>query len=497
MKQSTILFLFLKIYNMVWKLVLPLLKRNARLSHGIIQRTSCSHLQQSDIWIHGASAGEAYLSLTLIKALVKSNGKLPGKILLTATTSQGIDILNTSMQFSSTTNAHPPSNTDTMQKLRQPEQEKSKLPEFIKTTEPLSQPNAYCSSEQIKTAWFPFDIPRLMTEVIDRIKPRLIVLIETELWPGLLAAARKKQCRVLIINGRLSRKSHRHYKLTKWLWRTVAPDAILATSSNDCEKFRAIFPEAHIDLMPNMKFDTILSSVKHEDTPSNDNPPHEEKICNAKNTTYEENISQDFKFLPLDVPISIFASIHKEEEKDILNIMENMITKLPEQVILLFPRHMHRNDAWKKALGRPDKKIKWEPRSEITKQVSPGTIILWDRFGDLKDAYTIATAAFVGGSLKPLGGHNFIESIISGVPTVTGSFLDDFAWTGDEIFETNIICKAFNNNEVINKMLDYLKHPMDRHTVIRKGIKSLREKQGGSTLACQMINTYLQKNGKS
>ncbi len=150
---------------------------------------------------------------------------------------------------------------------------------------------------------------------------------------------------------------------------------------------------------------------------------------------------------------------------------------------------MHRIDEWKKAL-----QIQWQLRSKIIRPVSPGTIILWDTFGELKNAYALATTAFVGGSLKPLGGHNFIEPLISGVPTVTGPFLNDFAWVGDDIFKTGIIKKTEDKEAVLNTMLDYLHHPLNRHSVMEKALVFLRAKQGGSTVACNIINSYLSQN---
>lgn len=104
------------------------------------------------------------------------------------------------------------------------------------------------------------------------------------------------------------------------------------------------------------------------------------------------------------------------------------------------------------------------------KPISSGTVILWDRFGELKNAYSFATVAFVGGSLKPLGGHNFIEPLTSGAVTVTGPYVDDFAWAGDEIFSHNIVKKADDCGCVADFMVKILKNPPDREDVLKKAV---------------------------
>ncbi|MBF0203293.1 MAG: hypothetical protein HQK67_03035 [Desulfamplus sp.] len=495
MKKSTILFLFLNLYQLVWRLALPILRRNLRLRQGIKERTSADHLKKADIWIHGASAGECYLAVELVKNLYnkpdgsqsianspRSNSPAqPTKILLTATTIQGMELLYQSLS-------------------------------------PLTLQNISCGSIPVDITWFPFDIPDLMEKAICKVKPDLIVLLETELWPSLMVAAKKHKIKIAIINGRLSRKSHRNYMKTRWLWQQIQPDAILAISHTDAERFKDIFPCAKIDVMPNMKFDTLLTKSK---------------INKIKN----------IKLLPANIPVSILASIRMEEEDDTMIILDEIIKQFPEQLVCLFPRHMHRIEFWKEALSAANHK--WILRSNIDssfstidsscsaidsscidssfsaidssfsaidssssaidssssainssfpariKSVLHGTVILWDIFGELQNAYSNATVAFVGGSLKALGGHNFMEPLASGAVTVTGPFIDDFAWVGEDIFDSKMIRKAANRDEVIEFIVSTLKDPPDRKYIIEKGLGYLRTKQGGTAMACKMIKNYI------
>ncbi|MBF0572426.1 MAG: hypothetical protein HQK69_01515 [Desulfamplus sp.] len=501
MKNSTIIFLFLNLYRFLWWLALPILKKNARLHEGLKERTSSDHLKKADIWIQGASAGESNLTVQLVEKLhseiiikepIINNrySNQPPKILLTSTTAQGISILS---------------------RLKM-------------------QSNILLSKQKnfINITWFPFDIPDLMERVICKVKPALIVLIETELWPSLLFAAKKYGVKVIVVNGRLSKKSHRNYMLTRWLWNKLQPDTILAISDRDAQKFRDIFPASYIDVMPNMKFDSIL----YDSEKLNLTLPSDIKILPIINKA-SQTIKR-FSFInvsPANTPISILASVRREEEDDVIVIIDQIIKKFPRQLICLFPRHQHRIDFWKKTLTK--KEQKWILRSDLEQfrnknielnklftatnnkdnntakevlknnsqieGVSLGTVILWDIFGELKDAYAISTStvAFVGGSLKPLGGHNFIEPLIAGVPTVTGPFTDDFAWVGEELFNNckifgdNIIKRAESRDEVINFMVNSLTSTPNKSDIINKSIKYIEKKQGGTSIVCNTIKHYI------
>ncbi|MBF0468080.1 MAG: hypothetical protein HQK61_04225 [Desulfamplus sp.] len=484
----------MNLYRLIWQIVLPILERNPRLRQGIKERTSSGHLEEADIWIQGASAGESYLAAELATHFCnKSIFPLkPTRILLTSTTSQGME-------------------------------------NYRKASSAIS----------VDTAYFPFDIPDLIESVLLRVKPSLIILIETELWPSLMTGAKKHGIRIAVINGRLSAKSYRNYIKTRWLWEQFSPDIILAISNTDAQRFKSLFPCARISVMSNMKFDTI--SVAGTDL---NEPP---------------------TFLPFMISstggsFSILASVRREEESDVLVILNQILARFPDQVVGLFPRHTHRIGFWKKTLAKTD--LKWILRSEIknvfpepaicsdircsstalrsscsdtssscsgtssscsdtpfpsiaprsrstdihsctsairylstAKPLSSGTVILWDTFGELKSAYTLATVAFVGGSLKPLGGHNFIEPLASGTATVTGPFVDDFAWVGEEIFNNNMVRKAADRDGVVEFIISTLRNPPDRKEVAEKGLEYIRARQGGTAMASKIIRDYMRARG--
>jgi 3-deoxy-D-manno-octulosonic-acid transferase len=296
-----------------------------------------------------------------------------------------------------------------------------------------------------------------------------MVLLETELWPALLHYLKENHTTVLIINGRLSDKSARHYRMTKWLWSRLAPDRILAISGSDARKFAQIFPAARVSVMSNIKFDRMA-------------PP--------------KPLDADLKkHLSPALPLSLLASIRQQEESRVLSLLQQLFVCFPRQVVALFPRHMHRVTAWQKHLKKTGVTV--HLRSALPPLIAEPAIILWDRFGELGSAYELATAVFVGGSLRPLGGQNFIEPVMAGAFTVTGPHIDDFSWVGRTIFKKKLVVQCQNPEQIAKVMAGHLASPLDRSQLKQRAKHYLEQKQGGTATACQAICQAMTVSGKN
>ncbi len=418
MKTCAFIPNFFKIYNILWQAILPFLKKNKRLEPSFQRRITTNHLKKADIWIQAASAGEAFLALSLISSL---KPKHKTKILITSTTSQGMEILASGLSKKN-----------------------------------ISSRIDYCID------WFPFDIPKAVQGAVTRINPRVMVLLETEIWPALLHYLKKNHTKIFIVNARLSRKSARHYKWTDFLWSKLSPDHILAISPLDAKKYARVFDKAQITTMSNIKFDLMKTG-----------------------TDDHSRIREIKKIIPQNLPLSILASLRRQEENQALEILEHLLTKYPRQIVAIFPRHMHRVDAWKKRLNQHG--LSFHLRSQLTSTVTTPGIILWDTFGELRSAYGVASSVFVGGSLRPLGGQNFLEPVVLGTPTITGPFLDDFAWVGEDLFNLGLVTKCKNSQNVAQTMIRHLETPVERSGLKQKAQSYIQKKQGGTDMACQMI----------
>ena len=419
----------LGLYGLAWKLALPWLKKNRRLSQGLHQRTTFDHLEKADIWIQAASAGEAYLAIALIRSM---RFHRPLTILITTTTVQGMDILKKGL------------------------------------ASPDIDPHI-C----VTLSFFPFDAPVLMEQAVAKVCPSVMVLLETELWPGLLSCLKHRRIPVVVVNARLSEKSISRYRRFPRLCRSLAPDTILAISGEDARRFRQLFPESAVHTMHNIKFDTVIPRNMDQKPWNTPLPRHP---------------------FPPNSAVTLLASIRMEEESDVADILVRILQRHPHLVVGLFPRHMHRIPFWQARLSQMG--LPWQLRSTITAPVLPGTTILWDTFGELKAACGHATAVFVGGSLKPLGGQNFLEPVICGAATVTGPYLDNFNWVGQGLFTAGVVTRASDPYAVGHHLCRLLDTPPQRQQTASVGLGYIRRFQGGTALAMNTIIQTLQSSEK-
>jgi 3-deoxy-D-manno-octulosonic-acid transferase len=315
---------------------------------------------------------------------------------------------------------------------------------------------------KIQIELFPFDMPETIKAVVKAINPTVMVLLETEIWPALLYYLKKNSSKILIINARLSQKSFINYMKTSFLWKHLSPDNILAISSLDAKRYKSLFRDATVKTMPNIKFESI--EANRPDAPA---------------------LKQIKTILPKKFPLTILASIRRQEEKEVILLLKKILKRFPNQVIAIFPRHMHRITSWEKLLNSHN--LNFHLRSRIFTPITNPAIILWDTFGELKTAYSLASVVFVGGSLKPLGGQNFIEPAIEGAVTIIGPYYNDFAWADDAIFDKKIVLKNENWKSVAKTIVQYLKNPVNKKNNILQSREYMELNRGGTLKACNEI----------
>ncbi len=403
------------LYSLAWHVALPVLALSPRLREGWDERRGrVTSSTKMDVWIQAASVGESLLAVEISKRLFDYG---VSNIVISTNTSQGYSMLK--------------------------------------------------RDSRITPMFFPFDIPRVIRNYIHRWQPGAIVLLETEIWPGLLSASKEFGIPILIINGRLSAKSLKRYLIIKRLWRVLSPTKVLAVSNKDAARFSQIFPFSAVEVMDNIKFDVIKLDPNLETTSS-----------------------ELAKLIPSSHPFIVLGSIRKKEEKDILNLIGLLRKKKPNAVIGLFPRHMHRLTYWQKVMDNMGDS--WTFRTRITHEVAPGTIVLWDKIGELKQAYSLASAAFVGGSLQPCGGQNFLEPLAYGVVPCVGPFRENFEWIGDELFNMGLAVQVKDWIELAERLLAHVEGPpLPKEEVIRMARGYVEGRKGGAKKACEEILKYL------
>ncbi|MFO7839541.1 MAG: glycosyltransferase N-terminal domain-containing protein [Desulfosalsimonadaceae bacterium] len=413
----------LALYNLGWQIALPILGKNPRLKEGyadrILQGRPC---RPADIWIQAASAGEAYLAASLTRALAFRSHI---RILLSTNTRQGMDI--------------------------------------------LEKETASCCNDPVAASislrFFPFDKPSLMKNAVEQLAPRVMVLLETELWPGLLSALRSHNCRILILNARMTPRSLKRYQMFPGLWNRLAPDRVLAVSREDAARYNKLFGDKTAGVMPNIKFDRLRLENSSRNAGQGGNLP---------------------VTLPQDTPFLVLGSIREEEEALAEKMFRRIKARFPALVTGLFPRHLHRLGAWQQRLDRIG--VQWVLRSRLgSRPATPGMVVLWDRFGELNAGYAHATAVFIGGSLAPLGGQNFLEPLMYGVVPVIGPSWENFAWVGRRILSRGLVCRTRNWREAADRLIRQIEAPPSPEEVREAADAYIKTHQGGTSQACRLI----------
>jgi 3-deoxy-D-manno-octulosonic-acid transferase len=220
-----------------------------------------------------------------------------------------------------------------------------------------------------------------------------------------------------------------------------------------------------VDTMSNIKFDRL-----HTEPDDRDNP-------------LKAVIADGSRFL-------VLGSVRQPEEDPVAHIIETVRTKAPETIIGLFPRHMHRIAAWEQILSGMD--VPWIRRSELAgSPAKPGSVIVWDTFGELTAAYGLARAVFVGGSLAPLGGQNFLEPMICGVTPVIGPSWENFAWAGPDIFDQGLAIRADGWQGVADALIRALRENALTDRDPKAAFRYIEDRKGGTRQACRLMADFL------
>jgi len=255
--------------------------------------------------------------------------------------------------------------------------------------------------------FFPFDYLWVVRRFIRRLNPRLLVLIETELWPNVLLQARKNGTKVMIVNGRLGDRSYQRLQKTGFYHSVLKlVDSYCAQSQLDKERFIALgAPAERVRVTGNLKFDQEIKEVD------------------------EAKLREFTKPLKLEQGTVVLTagSTHSGEDEIILAAFAEIKRQVPQGLLILAPRHLERVESIERLLGNYS--FRWIKRSQILEgeaATDQQDLLLLDTYGELNVAYALSTVVFVGGSLVSVGGHNLLEAALLRKVVLYGPYMHNF-----------------------------------------------------------------------
>ncbi|CAK0774495.1 3-deoxy-D-manno-octulosonic acid transferase [Gammaproteobacteria bacterium] len=416
-----------RIYSLLLYLLVPvvmvrLLLRSLRIPdyrRRIGERFGFGSVLQSGIqtiWIHAVSMGEVQAALPLVQALRKNHSW--ARILLTTTTITGA--------------------------------------EHVDAT--------FAVDHAVIHRYAPYDLPSAVDRFLNRVRPQLLIIMETELWPNLLRACRQRKIPVILANARLSIRSMRGYRRFAAFTRETLRDlsVIAAQSRADAERFITLgaLPE-RVQITGNIKFDLYL--------PGN---------------LWKEALTLRHDLNPKR-PIWIAASTHQGEEEIILAVHSELRRTLVDALLVLVPRHPERFARVAnlcKDAGFPP--VAWSEHRPVP---SHHAVYLGDTMGHLPLFYAAADAAFIGGSLVSIGGHNPLEAAAIGIPVVFGPYCFNFVEITQLLMDANAARQVNDAAELVSTLYDWLREPDLRHKMGARGRQVVADNRGALTALLEIV----------
>jgi 3-deoxy-D-manno-octulosonic-acid transferase len=259
--------------------------------------------------------------------------------------------------------------------------------------------------------YFPLDWIVPVRKALQAIRPRLVIIIETEIWPNFLRAARQQGVSVIFVNARISERSFARFRRWQFLigssFARALEDAMrfLAQSPDDAERLSHMgAPPGRIEVTGNLKYDGA--------------PPDESSFV----TWLKEQIGQQERW-----PVVVAGSVVAEEEEAVLAAYDIVQRQWRRALLVLAPRKPNRFDAAAKIVSDGGWNLVRRSGLDLKSPLAENAdVILLDSIGELAAAYAIADATFVGGSLVPAGGHNILEPAWFSRPPVFGPSMENF-----------------------------------------------------------------------
>jgi 3-deoxy-D-manno-octulosonic-acid transferase len=333
----------------------------------------------------------------------------------------------------------------------------------------------------------PFDIYPLMLRAFKIVRPDIFVIVETEIWPSMLCAAKKCAVKIMTINGRMSEKSFNFYGKTKFFWKPFISliDIISARNPADAKRFASLIGGGKkVSVSGNIKYDRDFKT-------------------DAKRSDYGLK-DDDFVFTA--------GSSRVEETRIIADSYNKVKSKLPGIKFLLAPRQLSRLDEVKKILNQ--NKIVFSLFSQIQSlrlrqcasdgnscaggdfagALPQSRFIIVDVFGKLQSAYALSDVSFVGGSLVNKGGQNPIEPAAYGKPALFGKYMDNFESEAEILLKSGGAFQVSDAADLAEKIIGLISDKDAAKAAGQRAMKAVESQKGAVKTVIEQVKSAVENN---
>jgi 3-deoxy-D-manno-octulosonic-acid transferase len=292
--------------------------------------------------------------------------------------------------------------------------------------------------------YFPLDLPPIVRRTMRVVKPRLFVMMETELWPNLLRACRSAGVKTALVNGRISLRSFPRYRLARGFFRRVLADVdrFCMQSEESARRIVEIGADRdRVSVTGSLKFDSLETPGVVADRGRN-------------------RVLRYFRISP-DRPVVIAASTLKGEEETVLDAFQRIRAVWGNALLIIAPRKPERFEEVERLAKQPGWRV--ARRTELAVDAEPRVdVVILDTIGELAQVYQVATVVFVGGSLVDAGGHNILEPAVFGKAIVFGPHMHNFAEIARTFIENRGAVQVQADAELEDVLVELLSDPVKR-----------------------------------
>ena len=317
---------------------------------------------------------------------------------------------------------------------------------FLSTTTMAGQEVARRSLQHVDAVfYFPFDWAFIVRRTLNIVKPRVFIMMETEIWPNLLRTCRKRGVKTVLINGRISSRSYPRYRFIRPFFRRVLTDVDRFCMQSEESSRRLVdlgADPARVSVTGSLKFDSL------EDPAATGHGRPRERVLR-------------FFRISAHRPVLVAGSTTRGEEAAVLRAFSRIKTTMPSALAIVAPRQAERFkevERLSRDLGfvtarRTELPIDAEPRADV---------VVLDSIGELARLYQVATVVFVGGSLVDQGGHNILEPAMFGKPIVFGPHMQNFQEIADAFVTNGAAMQVQSERELDEALLTLVTDPVRR-----------------------------------